>query len=326
MSLALVLGDPRDFAPAAALAAGAHDRDLRAHIVSAGVASGPDSALVEPIDVQVLLGRGSPAVREGLALMGLEREILSLRPEAIVIFGPHEVGLAAALIGAKEGIPLWYAGAGRWAFAPRNLEDIGPPPTDEDLIAVLATGMLTATEFAATALAGARYDVKRIWVTGPLQAETLERNRDEIEAENACADQGVKPAGYAVASVADRSVLPGQPLPVVDVRDLPYIERMSLAADASVIVTDDDRMQIEACLLGVPCLVLSPASPLRETRAVGAAKRCPADPASIALAIAEQASRTDRDWDAPPMFDADVSARIIALVAPHAARASALRD
>ncbi|HEX9695532.1 MAG TPA: hypothetical protein VGB64_04370 [Actinomycetota bacterium] len=326
MSVALVLGDPRDFAPAAALAAGAKERGLRAPIVSAGIVSGPDSALVEPIDVQVLLGRGSPAVREGLALMGLEREILRLRPEAIVVFGPHEVGLAAALVAAKEGIPLWYAGAGRWAFAPRNLEDIGPPPTDEDLIAVLATGMLSATEFAATALAAARHDVGRIWVTGPLEAETLERHRDEIEAENACADHDVKPAGYAAASVADRSVLPGQPLPIVDLRDLSYIERMSLAADASVLVTDDDRMQIEACLLGVPCLVLAPASPLRETRGVGAAKRCPADPASIALAIAEQAARTQRDWDAPPMFDADVSARIIALAAPHAARAASLRD
>ncbi|HVL90102.1 MAG TPA: UDP-N-acetylglucosamine 2-epimerase [Actinomycetota bacterium] len=326
MSLALVLGDPRDFAPAAALVAGAKDRELRAHVVSAGVAPGPDASLIEPIHVQVLLGRGSPAVREGLALMGLERELMQIRPDAIVVFGPHEVGLAAALVAAKEGIPLWYAGAGRWAFAPRNLEDIGPPGVDEDLIAVLAAGMLAPTEFAATALAGARYDVKRIWVTGPLEAETLERRRDEIEAENACADHNVKPAGYVVSSVADRSVLPGQPLPVVDVRDLAYVERMSLAADASVVITDDDRMQIEACLLGVPCLVLAPASPLRETRAVGAAKRCPADPASIALAVAEQAARTERDWDAPPMFDADVSARIIALVAPHAARASALLD
>jgi len=124
--------------------------------------------------------------------------------------------------------------------------------------------------------------------------------------------------------VSDRSVLPGQPLPIVDLSGLDYIERLSLAADAAVVVTDGTHMQLEACLLRVPCLVLAPASPLREARAVGAAKRCPADPASIALAVAEQASRTERDWDAPAMFDTDVSARIIALASPDDARAASV--
>lgn len=322
MSLALVLGEPRDFAPAAALAAGARERNLPAHIVAAGSQAGPDTSLVEPIDVHVLLGQGSPPVRTGLALMGLEREILQIEPDAIVVFGAHDVGLAAALCAAKEQIPLWFAGAGRWAFAPRALDDIGPPPADEDLIAVLSTGMLAATEFAATALAAARYDIGRIWVTGPLEAEMLERSREEIEQHNAAPARNLKPAGYVAAAVSDKTVLPGQPLPIVDLNGLGYVERMSLAADAAVIVTDGAHMQLEACLLRVPCLVLAPASPLRETRAAGAAKRCPADPASIALAVAEQAARTERTWDAPPMFDADVSARIIALASPEDARAA----
>lgn len=326
MTLALVLGDPRDFAPAAALAAGARERDLAAPIIAAGSSSGPDASLVEPIDVQVLLGSGSPAVRTGLALMGLEREILQVEPDAIVVFGAHDVGLAAALCAAKEQIPLWFAGAGHWAFAPRALDDIGPPPTEEDLIAVLSTGMLAATEFAATALAAARYDIGRIWVTGPLEAEMLERSREQIEAGTAATDRGLKPAGYVAAAVADRSILPGQPLPIVDLTGLPYLERMSLAADAAVVITDGDHTQLEACLLRVPCLVLAPASPLRETRAAGAAKRCPADPASIALAVAEQAARTERTWDAPPMFDGDVSARIIALASPQDARAALTLD
>ena len=322
--MALVLGDPRDVIAAAALAAGAKERGLSAPVISAGIGAGTDESLIEPIDVHVLLGRGSPAVRTGLALMGLEREILQIEPDGIVVFGAHDVGLAAALCAAKEQIPLWFAGAGRWAFAPRNLEDVGPPPAEEDLIAVLSAGMLAPSEFAATALAAARYDVDRIWVTGPLEAELLERSRDAIESRNAALDRSLKPAGYVAVAVSDRSVLPGQPLPIVDLSGLDYIERLSLAADAAVVVTDGTHMQLEACLLRVPCLVLAPASPLRETRAVGGAKRCPADPASIALAVAEQASRTERDWDAPAMFDTDVSARIIALASPDDARAASV--
>jgi UDP-N-acetylglucosamine 2-epimerase len=106
---------------------------------------------------------------------------------------------------------------------------------------------------------------------------------------------------------------------VENVRGLPYLDRVALLSEAAVAITDGFELQLEACLLHVPCLVVAPASPIRETRAAGAAKRCPQDPASIALAIAEQASRSDREWAPPTMFDADVSARILALVAPVAA-------
>lgn len=316
MTIALVLGAAADYPAAAALRAGARERDLEISVIAAGLPSGEDADLVSPIDVQVLLGAGSPATREGLALMGVEREILPLEPSAMVVFTANEVGLAAALVAAKQRIPLWWAGAGRWAFEARDGDDIGSPPPEEDLVASLAEGMLAPTEFAATSLAAARHDVKRIWVTGPLEAETLERHRPAIGERSAAAGRGLRPFGYVVASVDDEDLLPGQPLPIENVRGLPYVDRVSLAAEASVVVTDGFDLQMEACLLRVPCLVLAPASPLRETRAAGAAKRCPADPASIALAIAEQASRTERDWAPPPMFDADVSARILGLIAP----------
>ncbi len=324
MTIAFVLGAAADYPAASALIAGARERELDVRVIAAGLPAGADAALVEPIDVQVLLGQGSPVVREGLALMGLEREILDGGADAIVAFGAHEVGLAAALIAAKQRIPLWHAGAGRWAFENTDPTNIGSPPDDEDLIAVLATGLLAPTEFAATTLAAARYDVRRIWVTGPLEAETLERSRDKLATKDAAAEHGFSSRGYVVASVADESVLPGHPLPVVNVRGKPYLDRMALLADAAVALTDGFDLQLEACLLRVPCLVVSPASPISEIRAAGAGKRCPSDPASIALAIAEQASRMERDWASPPMFDADVSARILALIAPVEAEAGAL--
>ncbi|MGH2829406.1 MAG: UDP-N-acetylglucosamine 2-epimerase [Actinomycetota bacterium] len=318
MTVAFVLGPAQDYAPAAALIAGARERDIPVRVIAAGPGTPEDATLVEPVDVQVLLGEGSPVLRSSLALMGIENEIIDDPPEAVVVFGSHEAGLAAALIAAKEHIPLWHAGAGRFAF--ESTEGDGTesyaPPADEDLIAVLASGLLAPTEFAGTALAAARYDVRRIWVTGPLEAETLERMSDRIALRAAAADHDLEPRGYVAVSLENEDAMPGHPLPWVNVRGMGYLERISLLSEASVAVTDGFDLQLEACLLRVPCLVVAPSSPIREIRAVGAAKRCPADTASIALAIAEQAGRTERDWEAPPMFDADVSARILALIVP----------
>lgn len=326
MTLAIVLGDATDYPPAAALIAGARERSMDIRVIAAGLPDADDATLVEPIDIHVLLGTGSPVLREGLALMGLERELLDIAPSAIVVFGSHAVGLAATLIAAKQQIPLWYAGAGRWALESTNSDaqdddDRVAAPRDEDLISVLASGLLAPTELAATALAAARYDVRRIWVTGPLEAETLERMSEHLAARGAAAANGVAQRGYVAAHVRNADLLPGQPLPMVHVAQMSYLDRISLVSDAAAVITDSIALQLEACLLRVPCLVLAPASPLRETRAVGAAKRCPADPSSIALAVAEQGNRSDREWPTPPMFDTDVSARILALIAPVEANA-----
>lgn len=322
MTIALVLGAASDYPAASALVSGARERNVPITIIAAGLPADVDPALVDPIDVQVLLGDGSPVLRESLALMGLEREVLELDPSAIVVFAAHEASLAAALIAAKQRIPLWHAGAGRWAFQAMEPDEVGNPPGDEDLISIFAAGLLAPTEFAATSLAAARYDVQRIWVTGPLEAETLERASDQLSNRAAAAARGLRYRGYVAACIEHPGLLPQQPLPIVDVRGFPYLERVQLLTDAAVVVTDGFSLQLEACLQRVPCLVVAPGSPIREARAAGAAKRVPADPDLIGLAIAEQADRSDRDWETPEMFDGDVSARILALISPAPVPAS----
>ncbi|MHB8510969.1 MAG: UDP-N-acetylglucosamine 2-epimerase [Actinomycetota bacterium] len=316
MTIAFVLGASADFPPASSLIAGARERGIPTRVISAVIADSDEVEMVEPIDVHVLLGQGSIVVRQGLALMGLEREMLPMNPSAIVVFGATEVAVAAALIAAKQHIPLWHAGAGRWTFETEHPDDIVTAPRNDDLIAVVAQGLLAPTELAGTALAAARYDPTRIWVTGPLEAETLLRTKESLVMPHDLAARGIAPRGYVAASVRSYAMLPGHPLPFVNVSNRPYAERTGLVANAAVAVTDSFELQLEACMLQVPCLVLAPASPISETRAAGAAKRVPNDSTSVAMAVAEQSSRARRAWEIPRMFDEDVSARMLGLIQP----------
>src|SRR4030095_5878014 len=67
---------------------------------------------------------------------------------------------------------------------------------------------------------------------------------------------------------------------------LGYLELVSLASQARVIVTDSGGLQKEAYWYGVPCVTLRPSTEWVDTVAVGANVLVDDDPEAIAAAVA----------------------------------------
>lgn len=311
MILAVVANDAERVG-AGALVEGAKDAGTRCLVVSCGSRLATDDEALGPVYTNVLAAEGSATTRTALAMMELERIVNEHEPEAVVVFGGHEAAIAAVLVATKLHVPLYHAGAGKWAWSLRSTAAIGDAPADDGLVDALAAGLFAPTEAASLALAAARMDPKLVTITGPLEAEALERNRHRILPRGIWAEHGLEPSAYVVAAAREEIQIPHQPLPVVDIGGMRYADRLAWIGGAAAAVTDSVALQIEACLLRVPCLVVSPAVPLPEVRGVGAAQLCPSDKGSLVAAIAMQASRTDRDWKAPANFDAEVSKRMLA--------------
>lgn len=310
MILAVVTAEAERIA-ASAFAAGAIQAGPGCLVVNCGSRLATDDDVLGAVHTNILAGEGSPTTRTALAMSELERICTEESPEAVVVFGAHEAALAATLVATKMHIPLYHAGAGRWVWGLRNVSAIGDAPAEDALIDTLATGLFAPTEAASLALSAARMDPSLVTITGPLEAEALERNRHTVMTRGIWADHDMKPQSYVVASVRADVPIPHDPLPVIDVETMRYADRLSWIGGAAVAITDSVDLQIEACLLHVPCLVFAPGAPLGEIRAVGAAKLCPSDPKSLAAAIRKEADQTKRDWNAPPNFDAGVSERIL---------------
>jgi UDP-N-acetylglucosamine 2-epimerase len=306
-----VVASEEERVAASAFAAGAKEAGPGCLMVSCGSRLATDDATLGSIRSNILAGEGSATTRTALVMTELERIVTEEEPSGVVVFGAHEAALAATLVATKLHIPLWHAGAGRWVWGLRNVSAIHDAPPEDALIDSLASGMLAPTEAASLALAAARMDPRLVTITGPLEAEALERNRHNVLTRGIWAEHDLKPQSYVVASVRAHVPIPHQPLPVIDVDKMRYADRLSWIGGAAVAITDSVDLQIESCLLHVPCLVFAPGAPLGEIRAVGAAKLCPSDNASLSAAIAKEAARDDRDWSAPPNFDAGVSERML---------------
>jgi UDP-N-acetylglucosamine 2-epimerase (non-hydrolysing) len=88
-----------------------------------------------------------------------------------------------------------------------------------------------------------------------------------------------------------------------------YLEFLQLEANAKLILTDSGGVQEEACILGVPCVVLRDFSDRPETIGVGAAMLAGTNPDKILFA-ANQMLTTRKTWE-NPFGDGDAGKKIL---------------
>lgn len=84
---------------------------------------------------------------------------------------------------------------------------------------------------------------------------------------------------------------------------------LALQRDAAAIVTDSGGVQVEACMVGTPCVTVRRNTEWTSTIDVGANRLVPAEAGEIAGALA-QALAGPRTWEMPERWDDRVSARV----------------
>lgn len=291
-------------------------------------------------DVDLGVGSGTHGVQTARLLEALEREFLARPPAVVVVYGDVNSTLAAALVCAKQHVPLAHVEAGLRSFDRSMPEEVNRVLTD----AVSDLLFVTSPE-AIAHLADEGVDHERIRFVGNPMIDTLDANRDRLDPDAARRQLGID-GPYAVATVhrpanvddpvaarqlvsalSDVSrlvplVIPLHPrgrqtmttaglvssdsLHVIE--PLGYLEFNSLVAGAALVLTDSGGVQEETTVLGVPCLTVRSTTERPITIDHGTNRLV--SPDELSRAVADVLASPPEHAERPPFWDGRAGDRI----------------
>jgi len=268
-------------------------------------------------DYNLGVGSGSHGTQTGEMLAALERTLLDVRPDGVIVFGDTNSTLAAALAAVKLHIPVAHVEAGLRSFDRRMPEEINRVVTDH-----ISARLFCPTE---RAVAHARDEglTRGVELVGDVMYDVLRQMESRLDGRAATLlpALGVAPGEYALATI-HRPANTDDPaamariaeglralgMPVVfpvhprtrklldqygvdfgaDVRQIEpvgYLDMLTLQRGAHRIITDSGGVQKEAFLLGVPCVTLRDTTEWPETVEIGWNTLVASDPAALVAAF-----------------------------------------
>jgi UDP-N-acetylglucosamine 2-epimerase (non-hydrolysing) len=235
------------------------------------------------------VGSGSHAQQTARVMERLEPVLLEERPDVLLVPGDGNSTLAAALTGAKLGIPIGHVEAGL-----RSFDRSMPEETNRTIADSLSDLLFTHSPEAADNLLRENASEHAIHDVGNTMIDTLVALRSRIDALDAPAAYGLASGDYLVVTLHRPALVDGpllaqaverledvaSTLPVVFpvhprtrkameaqglspaapglrlVAPVGYVEFLALLARAAGVLTDSGGIQEEATYLGVPCFTL----------------------------------------------------------------------
>ena len=250
------------------------------------------------------VGSGSHGVQTGRLLSGIERVLLSERPDVVVVFGDTNSTLAGAMAAAKLGIKVAHVEAGLRSFnrampeeinrvVTDHLSDILFCPTETAVRQLAAEGIRKAVFLSGDVMldavlsflpvAGKRSRVLHKLSLDPKQFVLLTVHR----AENTDSQSSLASVLEMLVKITHPVVFPVHPRTrsciakaaslkalattaqknsyVRMIDPVPYLDMLTLESRARVVMTDSGGVQKEAYFLGVPCLTMRSETEWTET-------------------------------------------------------------
>jgi UDP-N-acetylglucosamine 2-epimerase (non-hydrolysing) len=297
-------------------------------------------------DIDLGVGSDTHARQTAAIMTGLEELFTIRKPALVVVYGDVNSTLAAALVAAKQQIPLAHVEAGLRSF------DLSMPEEVNRLVTDRLSDLLFATSSDAVAhLGNEGVDPAKIHLVGNPMIDTLLANLDRFDVAGARVDHGLtdryvvatlhRPGNVddpddaaalvkAMHAVADQVevVLPLHPrgrarletaglfthprLRVIE--PLGYVEFLGLVRGADAVITDSGGVQEETTILGVPCLTLRPNTERPVTITHGTNRLVTRErlPEIMAECLAVGRAET---WPVPPLWDGKAGERIAVVIA-----------
>jgi UDP-GlcNAc3NAcA epimerase len=251
--------------------------------------------LVEP-DLNLELGTNAHAVSLGEMLIRLERILVDLRPEVVIVRGDSQATLAGALAAARNFIPVARLEAGIRSYHKRRPAELNRALADR-----LADVLFCDTDLAVQRLAEEGI-ASGVHCSGAVGFDMLKQHlplarqyssilqrvglypgyyllavmhsavsaqeqaylRSVIKALNTIREPIVFPMSAQLRTALDKLDVPLAPH-VLAIDPLGYLDMLNLEAHARAILTDVDQAQREAYHLTVPCITLCDDTEVRET-------------------------------------------------------------
>lgn len=297
-------------------------------------------------------GSGSHAQQTARVMERLEPVLREVEPDVVLVPGDVNSTLAAALVGAKEQVPVAHVEAGLRSFDRSMPEELNRVVADQlsDLL------FIHSPEARDNLLAEGR-PAQAIHDVGNTMIDSLVAMRPRVQKLRSAAAHGVEPGrfllvtlhrpalvdGPGLADAVERlgevareldvvfpvhprtrkaiealGVAPADGLRLVEPTG--YLEFLSLLGDCAGVLTDSGGIQEEATFLGVPCFTLRDNTERPVTVTMGTNTLLGLRPERI-LEIPERiAAARSAPSTVPPLWDGRAAERIVDVLAREHAR------
>lgn len=243
--------------------------------------------IAEP-NYNLAVGSHTHGYQLGEMVKKIEEVLIKLTPDLVLVYGDTNTTLAGALAAAKLQIKVGHIEAGLRSFDKTMAEEINRELTDH-----CSSLLFCPTQTAVTNLKN-EHVLSGVYLTGNVMADALLANSGVIEKSGILEELGLKSEEYLLATIHRQSntdnkeslaaivntfyqveetiVLPLHPRTekylkkyglysklaekIKVVKPLGYIEFQKLLSHASKVLTDSGSVQIEAYIVGIPCITL----------------------------------------------------------------------
>jgi UDP-GlcNAc3NAcA epimerase len=243
------------------------------------------------------LGGGSHGEMTGRMLIALEKELVSRRPDWVLIYGDTNSTLAGALAAVKLGMPVAHVEAGLRSFNRAMPEEINRILADRISRLLFCPTRIAVQHLAAEGMSAGVFHVGDVMYDAAKTFGAIADRDSDILSRLA-----LKPGKYFLATVHRQEntddparleailsalselegavVLPLHPrtrktvessslkkllLNIITVDPVPFLDMIALEKHAKVILTDSGGVQKEAYFHGVPCVTLRDETEWTET-------------------------------------------------------------
>jgi len=255
--------------------------------------------LPEP-DINLEVGSGGHGTQTGEMLVGMERALLEVRPDLVVVRGDTNSTLVGALAASKLHIPLVHIEAGERSYNKRMPEEINR------LVADRLSDMLFCVTHTAVRHLAEEGIVAGVHYSGDVMLDALLQNLPVAQARSTILSRIGLPPGYFLLATVHRAantdnpenlkhivgafnairepiVFPVHPRTraaidrlglsfaphVLAIEPVGYLDMLMLESNARAILTDSGGVQREAYFLSIPCITLREETELFETVQAG---------------------------------------------------------
>lgn len=298
--------------------------------------------------VNLGVGSGSHGEQLGRMLPGIEKALLDLKPETVVVQGDTNSVLAGALIGQRLGLTVAHVEAGLRSHDRRMPEEHNRILTDH-----LSDLLFAPTEAARDILLAEGFEAARVHVTGNTVVDAVQQ-AGQIAARRGPQAQEYPAGSYVLVTLhrpenvdhpetllsilrgiedAARGhglevVFPVHPRTTACLKRfglslpagfktlgaLDYLRFIGLLRSAALVITDSGGVQEEACILRVPCVTARISTERPETVEAGANAVAGVEAEGIVAAAGRMLAVT-REWG-NPLGDGQAGERIAAILEP----------
>ncbi len=293
------------------------------------------------------VGSGSHAHQTARIMVELEKELIELNPDLVIVFGDVNSTLAGALVSAKLCVRLAHVEAGLRSFDNTMPEEINRIVTDR-----LSDYLFVTEDAGLVNLRKEGVPDSRVFFTGNIMIDTLIDHLEAARKSTVLDELSLEPQGYAAmtmhrpANVDDQEVLTrlmncaaqiSERIPVVfpchprtakrleqfglsegkmprafrTIKPLGYLDFLKLQAESKIVLTDSGGIQEETTYLGIPCITLRTTTELVSTVEEGTNTLCGSDPEKIMSVVNDVLNGKRVEGRVPRFWDGGTARRIV---------------